>query len=419
MTSQATALDAAASCRAMRERFGAFVEMPDVPLAGASGGALGGLPIAIKDMIDVAGRAPTLGLARAPRAVPTRNARVFDMLSQAGATVVAFAQMSPLAYEPSGANPQCGRPLNPWNADYICGGSSSGPAVAVASGCVPLALGSDTAGSLRIPAHCCGITAWKPTFGLVPLDGTMPLAPSLDTIGFLARTASTISPIAEIFANHDAPQPICRVAVARDLTRRSNARTQGAVASMEQTLRVIGHSLGSVVLEPLLAATDAPVMTVLVGEAARVNADLISSDVLDRELRGRLEKGHAITDAQLDEARRLLKQSAANEIERLFSATDAILLPVMPINTPLVVACEPTGPAIAPRTLYALSSFTRFVNALGLPAISLPAGFDEHGLPIGMQMVGPPGSDRSLIALVCEIQLATEWHSRLPPMIAE
>ena len=172
-------------------------------------------------------------------------------------------------------------------------------------------------------------------------------------------------------------------------------------------------------LEPLLTATDAPVMTVLVGEAARANADLIGSGVLDRELQARLKKGLAISDAQIDEARRLLKQLAATEIERLFSATDAILLPVMPLSTPLVVACEPSGPAFAPRTLYALSSFTRFVNALGLPAVSVPAGVDEHGLPIGLQMVGPPGSDRTLIALACEIQQACEWHRRLPRVRAD
>lgn len=390
-----------------------------MPLTGASGGVLSGLPIAIKDMIDIAGRAPTFGLAQAPRGVPTRNARVFDMLSDAGAVTVAFAQMSPLAYEPSGANPQRGRPLNPWNKDYICGGSSSGPAVAVASGCVPLALGSDTAGSLRIPAHCCGITAWKPTHGLVPSQGTMDLAPSLDAIGFLARAASTIAPVAEVFAGRSEPRLIRRVAVAHDLTLRSATSIQSSVAAMEQTLLSIGRSLMSMALEPLLTATDAPVMTVLVGEAARANADLIGSNMLDRELKARLEKGLVITDEQLEESRRLLGQLAATEIERLFFDADAILLPVMPLSTPLVETCEPTGAAFAPRTLYALSSFTRFVNALGLPAVSVPAGVDEHGLPIGLQMVGPPGSDRALITLACEIQCACEWHHRLPPVRAD
>jgi Asp-tRNA(Asn)/Glu-tRNA(Gln) amidotransferase A subunit family amidase len=370
------------------------------------------MPIVVKDMIDVAGRAPTLGLPRAPRSVPTQNARIFDMLSDAGASIVAFAQMSPLAFEPSGANPQCGRPLNPLNEAYICGGSSSGPAVAVAAGCVPLALGSDTAGSLRIPAHCCGITAWKPTFSLVPVDGTMPLAPSLDTIGFLARSASTIAPVVDLFAGRDAHASIRRVAVAHDLGHRSAASIQNAVTAMEQTLLTIGRSLETVALEALLAATDTPVLTILQAEAARSNADIMGSGALDLALRTRLEKGPAISDKQLDEARVYLGRLAEIEIKQLFSSTDAILLPVMPLTTPLVDACEPSAAAFSPRTLYALSSFTRFVNALGLPAVAVPAGIDEHGLPIGLQLVGPPGSDRALIALACDIQSASEWHSR-------
>ena len=157
-------------------------------------------------------------------------------------------------------------------------------------------------------------------------------------------------------------------------------------------------------------------MCVLAGEAARANTALIGSNVLDRELRTRLEKGLAISDFQLGDARRMLEQLAAIEIERLFSAPDAVLLPVMPISTPLVGACEPSGPAFAPRMLYALTSFTRFVNALGLPAVSVPAGFDESGLPIGLQIVGPPSSDRALIALACEIQLTSDRHSRPPPV---
>ena len=405
----------AASCGRLSARLHAFTEIPDTPLGGGPG-PLSGISIVIKDMIDIAGRAPTLGLQRAPRVVPRQNARIFDILSNAGAATVAFGQMSPLAYEASGANSHSARPLNPWNEAYICGGSSSGPTVAVASGCVPLALGSDTAGSLRIPAHCCGITAWKPTFGLVPLDGTMPLAPSLDTLGFLARSAGTIAPVAELFAGGNVRPPIRKVAVAHDLVSRSTVSIQLGIAAMEHTLLTIGQSLAAVALEAVRAATDAPVLTVLQAEAARVNADLMGSGVLDRDLHARLEKGLAISDARLEEASRSLIQLAETWTQRLFSSADAILLPVMPMTTPLVEECEPSGPAFTPRTLYALSSFTRFVNALGLPAVAVPAGIDGHGLPIGVQLVGPPGSDRALIALACEIQLASDWHSRPPPV---
>ena len=244
----------------------------------------------------------------------------------------------------------------------------------------------------------------------------MPLAPSLDTLGFLARSAGTIAPVAELFAGGNVRPPIRKVAVAHDLVSRSTVSIQLGIAAMEHTLLTIGQSLAAVALEAVRAATDAPVLTVLQAEAARVNADLMGSGVLDRDLHARLEKGLAISDARLEEASRSLIQLAETWTQRLFSSADAILLPVMPMTTPLVEECEPSGPAFTPRTLYALSSFTRFVNALGLPAVAVPAGIDGHGLPIGVQLVGPPGSDRALIALACEIQLASDWHSRPPPV---
>jgi Asp-tRNA(Asn)/Glu-tRNA(Gln) amidotransferase A subunit family amidase len=196
-------------CRDMGRKLNAFVDVLGFEVAGSAGpmtdrqtlGRLSGVPIAVKDMIEIDGRAATLGLAHPPPGpLAIGSAEVISRLTDAGAEIVAVTQMTPLAFEPSGANPQRGRPLNPWNFQHIWGGSSSGSAVAVASGCVPLAVGSDTAGSLRIPAHCCGITAWKPTYGLVPVGGTMRLAPSLDTIGFLARSAIQITPAAELFA---------------------------------------------------------------------------------------------------------------------------------------------------------------------------------------------------------------------------
>jgi Asp-tRNA(Asn)/Glu-tRNA(Gln) amidotransferase A subunit family amidase len=194
---------------------------------------------------------------------------------------------------------------------------------------------------------------------------------------------------------------------------------QSALATMAQTLGTIGRSLGTVALEPLVAATDKPVLTVLQAEAVRSNADLLASGVLDSGLEARLEKGRAISDVQLNEARSTLRTLAQIEIGRLFATCDAILLPVMPLTTPRIEACEPSAPTFSGRTLYELSSFTRFVNALGLPAVALPGGFDAQRLPIGLQLVGPPNSDCSLVALAREIQGVSDWHCRLPPVRAD
>src|SRR5262249_25605855 len=125
---------------------------------------------------------------------------LLERLANAGADLVAFTSMTELAYEPSGFNQTLGRVRNPWNLDFISGGSSSGSAAAVASGAVVAALGSDTGGSLRIPAHACGVTAWKPSYGLVSTDGALALAPTLDTIGLLARSATDLLPLAPVLA---------------------------------------------------------------------------------------------------------------------------------------------------------------------------------------------------------------------------
>src|SRR5262245_64145691 len=137
------------------------------------------------------------------------KAAVLDLLDRAGARRIGYAAMTELAYEPSGYNSHHGHVGNPWNPEFISGGSSSGSAAAVASGSVVVSLGSDTGGSLRIPAHSCGITAWKPTYGAVSALGAIPLAPSLDTIGLLARSASDMRISARmLYERSDGSAPI-------------------------------------------------------------------------------------------------------------------------------------------------------------------------------------------------------------------
>ena len=171
------------------------------------GGTLDALPYAAKDMLRTPTHRPSGGLAEAGDLGIVGNSDLLDRLDEAGADRIGFTQMTELAYEPSGFNASRGRVKNPWSLDRVPGGSSSGSAAAVASGAVAAALGSDTGGSLRIPAHCCGVTAWKPTYGLISTRGAMPLAPSLDTIGVLARSAADLLPLAAILADLPPSQP--------------------------------------------------------------------------------------------------------------------------------------------------------------------------------------------------------------------
>ncbi len=175
--------------RALDAQLKAFVAFEET---AAGEGTLADMPYASKDMFMSRTRKPHGGLAQPLPMPSSQQAEVLNLLDRAGARHIGTTAMTELAYEPSGYNAVHGAPKNPWNFDFITGGSSSGSAVAVASGSVVFALGSDTGGSLRIPAQCCGVTSWKPTYGAVPAAGAMPLSPSLDTIGILARSASDL-----------------------------------------------------------------------------------------------------------------------------------------------------------------------------------------------------------------------------------
>src|SRR5262245_12224178 len=208
---------AAARARRLEPRLNAFVAIEDgLPPVD---GQLGGLPYAAKDIFRTASRRPTGGLATPTEFPIEGETELLARLDGAGAQRIGFTGLPELACEPSGYNHARGRVRNPWNLDFVAGGSSSGSAAAVASGSAVIALGSDTAGSLRLPAHCCGITAWKPTYGIVPCVGTMPLAPSLDTVGLLARSAGDMRDAVDLLIGAHQPRadgPIARVTAMTD-----------------------------------------------------------------------------------------------------------------------------------------------------------------------------------------------------------
>ena len=384
----------------------AFLDLVPEPAARRSG-ALAGLRFGAKDLFDVADRAPSCGLATPPYPSSGRTATVIARMQAEGGVLAGFTTMTALAFEPSGSNPVQGRPGNPLSAAHVCGGSSSGSAVAVAAGLVPLAIGTDTAGSLRIPGQCCGVAAWKPTFGLIPTDGAMSLAPSLDTIGFLASTAALLRRVAPVF--DDAVPPAIRsVALAKDVLAGCDHAVARAACAAAATLRAIRRTILRTEAEPLIAACDGPVLTVLQAEAALQHRALIEHSDLDPTLRARLAKGLAVPAAALEESRIALRHLAGDPLEALFAGADAVMLPVMRMSTPRVDACEPGSPHFSARTLYALSALTRWVNGLGLPAVAIVTGRDEAGLPVSMQLVGRPGSDRALLDLAVAFETAPE-----------
>lgn len=399
-------------------RLGAVAHLIPADREVAAGGPLAGLTYVAKDMITTGVHAPSWGRA-APCSDVGDRASVLRRLDAAGAVLIATAEMTELAYEPSGHNASRGRVLNPWSLDHVVGGSSSGSAALVAAGCCDVALGSDTGGSVRIPAACCGVTGLKPTFGTLPLDGVMPLAPSLDTLGVFARSAATLAHVWPVLSGEgrdDAALP--RRAVL--LVDTFDACEPAVVAACEAAAGVLAQA-GLVITTAAGFPEDADrqALVIMQAEAALTHAALIDDPGTEPVLRKRLAKGLSIDDAALAAARDTRGPLTEAFLRDTLGDADVALLPVMPIATPRVAAVSPGDPAFDPKRLYALSRFTRFVNVLGLPALALPAGFDDAGLPIGVQIVGRPGAEAALLALGLAFQDRTDWHGRVPRAIAD
>ena len=378
-------------------------------------GPLSGLPYVAKDMFATGRSQPSWGCST-PQARALPRASVIDRLDQAGASLIGAATMTELAYEASGIGRRGA--LNPWRFDAIPGGSSTGSAILVASGCCFAALGSDTAGSVRIPAHCCGITALKPGYGKIPLDGAMSLAPSLDTFGIFARSAADLALLWPSICGEapDASEELPRVVVLQDVFDSSDAGiatvARGAVNVLAESGMMIEERSG------FPEEADRQTLTVLQAEVAHQHRARIEDPKIDATLRRRIGKGLSITDEELAIAMAARDRLRDQFILSCLGEAGVAVLPVMPIKTPHVKEVDPASPQFNPRVLYALSRFTRFVNYFGLPALAVPAGFDVSGMPVGLQLIGHPGSEATLLQIAVRLQERTDWHGRVPPAIA-
>jgi amidase len=353
----------------------------------------GGPRLAVKDLIDVVG-VPTTAGSRvvADQAVPaSQDAPCLRGARAAGARIVGKTNLHELALGATGINPWFGTPINPLDPALIPGGSSSGSAVAVATGEADVAYGSDTGGSVRIPSACCGTAGLKTTHGRVPLDGVWPLAPSFDTVGPMARDVAGLVLGMQLLEPGFAPAPD----VPRTVGRISLPADPGIDAAVDRALAAAGLAVEPVDLPGWSAAGDAGA-AVLVAEAWRLNAHLTAgSGRLSPDVAQDLALGQAVTADQLADARATCA-AWRTELVELLGRVGLLALPTLVLFPPRIEDSD--------RTLELIRA-TIPVNAAGLPAVALPVP-TEGPLPASLQLVGPPGGEESLLAAAAAIEAA-------------
>ncbi|MGE5161485.1 MAG: amidase [Betaproteobacteria bacterium] len=391
-------------------------------------GPLDGVPVALKDLLEVEGFPTGVGSALWTQRTSTTTAAVVRHLLAAGMVPLGKTHMVEFAFGTWGTNPRLGTPRNPWDlaTHRVPGGSSSGSGVAVAAGLAPAAIGSDTGGSVRIPAALNGITGLKTSGGLVSTEGAFPLSTTLDTIGPMTRSAADAALLAAAMLGGDA--------AARDFAALAARAPDASLAGVR--IAVLPADQFPIAIEPGVAAgveTVARELRALGAEVTerrfpfdfddlmRRNGQLTAAEawsvhrayVEDERLpigpgvRRRVLGGKAITAADYIDALAHRRAARLQWIDWMQSF-DALLTPTVPMAACPVEAVDETATPLA--------SFTRAGNYLDTCALSLPAGSTREGLPVGAQLLGRPGTDTTLLRIGIAFQHVTDWHRRAPDL---
>jgi aspartyl-tRNA(Asn)/glutamyl-tRNA(Gln) amidotransferase subunit A len=397
-------------------------------------GPLHGIPVAVKDVFCTKGVRTTCGSKPFADHVPDRDAAVVEKLEAAGAVIAGKTNMHELAFGITSNNPRFGAVRNPWDPERIPGGSSGGSGAAVAGGMVFMAMGSDTGGSIRIPASFCGTVGLKPTFGRVSRYGVMPLDFSLDHMGPLTRTVRDAALTLNAIAGYDPREetssrepvadslPAPRVSI-RDVRiglpenfyfEKLDPEVEQAVRNMAEVAERLGARVVPVRV-PDINGVNVISRVILHSEAAALMEPYMSrrkdfgADVLTLLDQGRLLSASDYVNAQ--RLRRLKQQ----EFRALWRQADCLFTPTTPTAAPRIGQMTiQVGPQMEDVRL-ASTRLVRAINVLGLPALSIPCGFDRQGMPIGLQIIGRPFSEPLLLRVAAALEDATEHHKRRPP----
>jgi aspartyl-tRNA(Asn)/glutamyl-tRNA(Gln) amidotransferase subunit A len=399
--------------------------------AGTATGPLAGVPLAHKDMFDRAGKIASWGANIRADAPADQDAAAIAAFKAAGALQIATLHLTEFAYGPTGHNYVLGHARNPWDPARITGGSSAGTAAAVAYGAIPMGLGSDTGGSLRLPAACCGVTSIKPTWGRVSRAGAMPLAPALDTVGVVARHVEDLALGLGLLAGPDRRDPAAASLPVPDYVARLGDPVQGLKVGLDETVVAEAHPDVQRMVEEVLAiltrlglerkpcafpdwqTLDHLVQLVQLPDAAAAHAAFLRTRPQDYgpQVRARAEVGHFVSAVDHLTALRARGSYLQRTLDVTFQDIDVAILPVLADPLPTIAELDVGGGPTVQAALGRIVKFTRPLNYLGLPTLTLPV--PRHGsLPNGIQLVGRPFAEAQLLAI------GQAYQREVPPEIA-
>jgi aspartyl-tRNA(Asn)/glutamyl-tRNA(Gln) amidotransferase subunit A len=379
-------------------------------LRGEWRGPLHGIPVALKDLID------------------TEDAEVVLRLRRAGAVILGKNNLHEFAYGGSSLVSFFGDVHNPWNTGHIAGGSSGGSAAAVAAGLCYVAIGTDTAGSIREPAALCGCVGIKPTYGRISARGVIPLSWSLDHVGPLASTVGDAAVVLQAVAGYD-PLDVGSAEVAvsdyvsclKDEIRKVRIGVPRAYffddlddevrAAVDHALSVIGALVAEIRDVRIDVTSD---RTVQAAESYAYHCDHVAKtpELYQPETLRRIRSGEKISAGEYIQRRREMDLER-RRADDFFADVDLLVTPTMPIPAPAIADLKRDPDALRPAELRLLRN-TRPFNVWGLPVISVPCGFTKSGLPIGLQIAGPQWREDLVLRLAQAYESATEWHKRRP-----
>lgn len=400
---------------------------------GGFRGPLHGIPITLKDIFATKGVRTTVGSKIPAEDFMPADSDVWARLSLAGAILLGKTNLHEWAYGVTTNNPFFGPAHNPWALEKIPGGSSGGSAAAVAAGIGFASMGTDTGGSIRIPAALCGIVGLKPTFGRVSLEGAVPLCESLDHAGPIARSVADacilFEATAEKYPRGTRPPDYRKLKKQRPRKFRIGRPEEfyfdrvddEIAAAVEKAVKLLESHGGKIqkVALPHIAASIGPATTVALAEAAQFHLKQghfpARSDEYSQEVRERIEMGTKVTAVDYLQAREA-KRAVVEDFERAFEQVDVIASPTTPIAAVDIGAQEVTIGGESEPVRTALLRLTRPSNFTGHPAISVPCGFTRAGLPIGLQLIGRMDGEAELLAIAQVIECATDWNTRHPSL---